>query len=317
MGFFKSLFTGKGDHEADADAKAAHKKFEILKYDGMRAQRMGRTDYAIQCFSQALPLQSDFETMSYLARAYVQSGKLEEARAQLEQMVHLEPTHTESFLTLAHICFMQEDYEAMAKAAQQAIAIEAGNATAHFLLGKADYGMGNELMCVAHLTQAITLSEDFIEARLLRAEALLKMGQLTEAQEDIEAVLAAEADNEGALWLKGTMKEMEEKQEEAEQIYLHLIELNPFYEQAYLSLGKLYINRKSLEKAVALFDEAIEVNPNFAAAYHERGRAKLLLGDKDGATEDMKKGLELNPKEAEALNGQFDNLTRQTDILGL
>ena len=84
MSFFKSLFTGKGDHEADADAKAAHKKFEILKYDGMRAQRMGRTDYAIQCFSQALALQSDFETMSYLARAYVQSGKLEEARAQLD-----------------------------------------------------------------------------------------------------------------------------------------------------------------------------------------------------------------------------------------
>lgn len=40
------------------------------------------------------------------------------------------------FLTLANVCFIQEDYQAMEEAANKAIAIEEGNAVAHYLLGK-------------------------------------------------------------------------------------------------------------------------------------------------------------------------------------
>ena len=96
-----------------------------------------------------------------------------------------------------------------------------------------------------------------------------------------------------------------------------MIALNPFNEQAYLALGTLYIQQKALDKAITLFDEAIEMNPQFAAAYRERGRVKLLQDDKEGATEDMKKALELHPQEAEAVNGEFHSMPRQTDILGL
>ena len=54
MGFFKSFFSGKSDSPANEKQKNEQKNFEIFKYDGMRAQRMGRTDYAIKCFTEAL-----------------------------------------------------------------------------------------------------------------------------------------------------------------------------------------------------------------------------------------------------------------------
>ena len=208
----------------------------------------------------------------------------------------------------------------MAEAAQKVIAIEAGNATAHYLLAKADDGMNNPLMSIAHLTQAIVLKDDYIEARLLRAEALLKMGQLHEADEDIQMVLQSDAENESALLLRGRAKQMEGNDTAAEEDYLHLIALNPFNEQAYLALGALYINAKAYDKAIALFNEAIEVNPQFANAYHERGRAKLLSGDKEGAAADMKNALELNPLEVERLNGAFSNQEQESpriNILGI
>lgn len=317
MGFLKSFFTGKSEQAADEQQKSSKKNFEIFKYDGMRAQRMGRIDYAVKCFGEALALNDDFETRGYLAQAYIQCGKLEEAHRELERMTEAEPNHVATYLTLANVCYMQEDYEAMARAARKVIEIEQGNAMAHYLLAKADDGQGNPLMCVAHLTQAIVLKDDFTEARLLRAEALLKMGQLDEATEDIQAVLAGDEENESALLLRGQLAEARGEGHAAEEDYLHIIALNPFNEQAYLALGKHYIASKSLDKAIDLFDEAVELNPNFAAAYHERGRAKLLNGDKEGATEDMKKGLELNPSEIESYNGQFNNQPRQTDILGL
>lgn len=320
MGFFKSFFSGKADNPEEEKQKNNQKNFEIFKYDGMRAQRMGRTDYAIKCFTEALALQEDFETMGYLAQVYVQTNQLDEARKLLQRMTEKEPGHTATYLALANVCYMQEDYPAMAEAARKAIGVEEGNAMAHYLLGKADDGQGDGIMCIAHLTRAIVLKDDFTEARLLRAEALTKMQQFKEAAEDIDAILAQNPDDESALLLRGKIKEATGQTEAAEADYRHVTELNPFNEQAFLCLGKLYIAQKKLTEAIALFDEAIDLNPNCIQAYHERGRAKLLNGDKEGATEDMKKELELDPKETQNLNGEFNNLQpggRKTDILGL
>lgn len=313
--FFKSFFSGKSESPESEKQKTAKKNFEIFKYDGLRAQRMGRPDYAIKCFTEALAIEEDFETLSYLSQLYIQLAELDKAHETLNRMVELEPTLSSTYLTIAHLDYMQEDYPGMEAAAKKAIELEEGNAAAHYLLGKAKMGMNDDLMSVAHLTKAITLKEDYIEARLLRAEALLKMNQLNEAAEDIEAILAQNPDEEAAVLLHGKLKEAQGDAEAAEADYQSIIDINPFNEQAYLNLGQLFITQKKLPEAICLFDEAIELTPNFAAAYHERGRAKLLNGDKDGSIEDMKKALELNPKEGENLNGQFNNLGPKPETL--
>lgn len=319
MGFFKSFFAGKQEKPENEKQKNVQKNFEIFKYDGMRAQRMGRLDYAIKCFKEALALQEDFETMGYLSQVYMQTNALDEARQLLERMAKLEPEYVSTYLALANVCYQLEEYQAMADSAQKAIEIETGNAMAHYLLGRAKQSMNDGIMSIAHLTKAIMLDDDFIEARLLRAEALFQMRQYSEAMEDIDAILTQHADDESALLLRGKIKEAIGDATAAETDYVHVTELNPFNEQAFLYLGQLYIEQKKLPEAIALFDEAIELNPNFAQAYHERGRAKLLNGDKDGSVEDMKKGLELNPKEIQGFNGQFGNPVggTQTNVLGL
>lgn len=313
--FLKSLFSGKSEAPETEKQKNDQKNFEIFKYDGLRAQRMGRPDYAVKCFTEALAIQEDFETMGYLCQLYIQLVETSKARELLEKMVVMEPHVTNTFLTLANVCHIQEDYQGMEEAANKAIAIEEGNAVAHFLLGKARKGQEDELMTVAHLTKAITLKEDFIEARLMRAEALLKMKQYAETMEDIDAALAQNPEEETAILLRGKVKEANGQEEEAEADYRLITEINPFNEQAYLYLGQLFINQKKLAEAIELFDEAIELNPNFAEAYKERGRAKLQNGDKDGSVEDLKKSLELSPKDEASLNGQFKNLGDKPETL--
>lgn len=167
--FFKSFFSGKSETPESEKQKNDQKNFEIFKYDGLRAQRMGRPDYAIKCFTEALAIEEDFETMGYLSQLYIPMGETEKARELLEKMAVMEPHVTSTFLTLANVCYIQEDYKAMEEAAGKAIAIEEGNAVAHFLLGKARKGQDDEIMTIAHLTKAITLKDDFIEARLMRA----------------------------------------------------------------------------------------------------------------------------------------------------
>ncbi len=316
MGFLKSLFsTGKQNNTEDNNQKNTQKNFEIFKYDGMRAQRIGQIDYAIKCFKEALNLQKDFETMNYLSQTYIQKGELEPARELLQQMLETDPEHIDTYLVLANVCFVQEDYQAMVENARKAIELNKENATAYYLEGKAEHKLDNDLMSIAGLTKAIALKSNYTEALLLRAEILLKLKQYQEASEDIKAILQENAEDENALLLQGELEEATGKEDEAEKNYLSVTELNPFNEQAYLHLGQLYIGQKKLAEAIELFNEAIDLNPNFAQAYHERGRAKLLNGDKEGSVEDMKKSLELNPKENENLTGKFENMGSKPETI--
>ena len=65
--FFKSLFSSsKVATPEEEKSKNDQKNFDILKYDGVRAQKIGQVAYAIKCFTEALKMQEDFETMTYL-----------------------------------------------------------------------------------------------------------------------------------------------------------------------------------------------------------------------------------------------------------
>ena len=54
MGLFKSLFGGNNIPETEKE-KNDKKNFEILKYDGIRAQRMGKLPYALNVLKRQLP----------------------------------------------------------------------------------------------------------------------------------------------------------------------------------------------------------------------------------------------------------------------
>ena len=53
--FFKSFFSGKSETPESEKQKNDQKNFEIFKYDGLRAQRMGRPDYTFKWEKQPKP----------------------------------------------------------------------------------------------------------------------------------------------------------------------------------------------------------------------------------------------------------------------
>lgn len=311
MGLFKSLFGGNNTPETEKE-KNNKKNFEILKYDGIRAQRMGKLPYAIKCFEEAVAIEDEMETLSLLTTAYTQANRLDDARITLDRMAVKDPEQVNTFLSLAGICYMQEDYEGMNEACQKALALDSKNPLTFYLAAKAAVGMKDEITAIAMLTKAVVIKEDYTEAYQLRAEVLWGMKQAKDAAEDIEKLLSLDPNDEQALLLKGEILAATEEQEQAQEYFNQVLSLNPFNEKAYLLLGELHLSCKDLDKAIAIYDEAIEINPNFAKAYHERGRIKLLSGDKDGSVEDMKKAIELAPESEANINGEYNNYDNMT-----
>lgn len=306
MGLFKSLFGGNSNSETEKE-KNNKKNFEILKYDGIRAQRMGKLTYAIKCFEEAAAINDEPETLGLLATAYTQANRLDDARTTLNRIVGKDPEQTDTLLSLAGICYMQEDYEGMNDACRKALALDNKNPLAFYLTAKAAIGMKDEIGAIAMLTKAIVLKEDYAEAYQLRAEVLWNMKQAKDAAEDIQILLTLNPDDEQALLLKGEILAATGEPNQAQECFNQVLTLNPFNEKAYLLLGELYLTNKDLDKALAVYEEAIEINPSFARAYHERGRIKLLKGDKNGSVEDMKKAIELAPESEANISGQYNN----------
>lgn len=286
MGFFKNLFGGNAESEAEKQEKQTQKEFEILKYDGIRAHRLRRIDYARKCFEEALKLKADFETLGHLSELLIETGDLQGALVPLHRMAKVEPTIAPTFITLANVYFMLEDYPHMAEYAQQAIDIEADNARAYYLKGKAEHGMGHEDEAVELLTKAIDLEGTYAEALLLRGQILLSQAKLAEALQDAETVVNGEAEVESGLLLRGAIKEVDNRHEEAEADYRQVLELDPFNQQAYTFIGKLYLKQQRYEEAITAMDDAIEMSPVFAEAYALRAEAKQLTGDAEGANKD-------------------------------
>ena len=68
MGIFSSLFGGSKKTEEE-------KNFDILKYDGIRAMRIGKLTYALKCFEEATAIQEDLETMNHQANCYIRVNR--------------------------------------------------------------------------------------------------------------------------------------------------------------------------------------------------------------------------------------------------
>jgi tetratricopeptide (TPR) repeat protein len=315
--FLKSLFVSEEVNPEEAQKKEEDKKFELFKYDGIRAQNMGQLDFAVKCYRGALDIREDEEVLEHMGQALSVLGRLDEAFDAYSKLAEFYPDKVTHFLALSNVCFLLDKYDDMLAAAQKAIDVDGENPGAYYLHGRANGALKNEVMAVADYTKAISLREDYTEAMLMRADVLISMGQLEDAGKDLDAILAQNDSDEDALRLKGKMLESLGKAEEAETVYKNLIETDPFNQQAYLSLGKLYITQEKIDEAISLFSDAIDLNPNFAEAYKERGRAKLLKGDEAGSLEDGKKAVELNPKEAD-VSGQFENKENKSiNILGI
>lgn len=271
MGFWKSFFGGEPDSPEEEKKNAEAKNFDLLKYDGVKALRLHRTDYAIRCFREALRLRDDAETRDYLQQALTADGQLTEALAELRHILDMQPGNTAVMLQAAHVAFMLEDYAQMAALCQQALDTTPDSAAAHFQMAQAMLGQGDNVTAIAHLTKAIALNEQRGEARLLRAQTLMRMGELKGAREDTDWLLNHTDDHEDVLLMAARLATAEGKKEEAITIYNKVEELNPF---------QLDVLR-------------------------ERGRLKMDMGDKQGAEQDMRHLLELNPGELDGANGEY------------
>ena len=264
MGFFKSLFTGKEETEEEKQEQQKQNQFDVFKYDGIQAQRIGKIDYALECFRRALDLQDDTETRVIYANALIAKDDLEAGAAQLEKVREKDPENIDVLLTLADLYFQLEQYEQMETLCNAALQVDDKVAATHYLLAKMYKAKGDMINAVAQCTLAITKQQDapYADAYYLRAQLLMEMQQYTDAQADVDVILQLDEENDEYLMLKGECCEALQKSEEAKECYLKVKELNPYITKAYIRLGAILMAEGKKEEAAKIVEEGLQLAPD-------------------------------------------------------
>ena len=225
------LMGGKQLSPEEEKQQQEAKKFDLLKYDGVKAMKMNQMDYAVRCFTEALKMQDDLEIHDYLSQALLRQSELDAAMDELRTLAEAEPENAQIQLRMAQVAYMLEDYNAMNAAAQRAIDIDGSDAHAHYLAAQARLGQQDVVGGIAMLTKTIALAEDFADAYLLRGKTLLAMGDTASADQDGQWLAEHVGDQEDALLLRAHIAEAKGETAEANALYEKIKEVNPFWLQ--------------------------------------------------------------------------------------
>jgi tetratricopeptide (TPR) repeat protein len=298
--FFSFLFSSRKNGERCTEAEKSEeinkedfKKFDILRFDGIRARQMQQFSYAVKCFTEALKIRKDIEVMSFLTSSLVMMNELDKALDVLNEMLELEENNTTFLLNRANLLLQSDKKAEAVQDCLRIIETEPDNHSACFLLAKAEYGLGNRDKSIEAVSKAIETKGNFTDAYLLRAEIHFSSGEEGKALEDLEQVIRLAPREETAYLLRGRVREQMGELFLAGEDYSEALELNPFHKGGYLLAGKLLSKQKRYDEAIALLDEAIEHIEDFAEAYAERANAKKANGDEEGAAEDMQNFVKL------------------------
>src|SRR5215204_1827350 len=274
-----------------------------------------------------------------LAEAYERLGKLYSAQGNYQASVNafdssrtLRPSTTEGLIDLAIAHFHVGQYTKGIEPLQRVLAADARNATAHHMLGKTYFMLGEFEKATSELHQTLKLTPADYDAEYTLGLSFLKRKDVTKAKQLYER-MAERLGNRPALRVligrayreTGFLAESIEEFKKAIALdpnfprvhyYLGLtylykdgaaripdameefrVELNANPEEYFANfyLGILYIMERKWEPAISLLENAVRKQPNNPDPYFHLGQAYQGAGRHKDAIEVLQKTIDLNP----------------------
>jgi len=151
--------------------------------------------------------------------------------------------------------------------------------------------------------QAIELDPDFVlawvglaDSYVLRLEQYFERNQVPDIEAAIEQALELDPNNGEANVSLGTLRRLEEADEESEAAYKRALQLNPGYADAWHRYGSMLLELRRYDEALSMLQRAAELDPLSPAINVDIGAALEANGDFDAALNQYRAITESDPE---------------------
>jgi protein O-mannosyl-transferase len=270
--------------------------------------RPGRLDEAAAQFEEAVRLDPAYaDARTNLGNALDSLGRPREAIAQYEEALRLEPGLAEAHYNLGRVLqTLPGRLNDSIGQYREALRLEPDYAEAHFGLGSALEGLPGRLdEAVAQLGEALQLRPDYAQAHDNLGVALSAMpGRSADAISHFREALKLKPDYAEAHFNLGfALETLPGRLDEAVGHYEEAVRLRPGYVDARANLANALNSQGRTREAIAQYEEAARLRPDDARI--RVGLAVALLkvpGDEAEAAAQLREALRLQP-ENEAARG--------------
>jgi tetratricopeptide (TPR) repeat protein len=222
----------------------------------------GEYDEAIAEFQAAIELEpNNPDAHRNLGTAYGEQGKWEEAAAAYEKAIELDPDFGEAYGDLVWPYVELGRLQEAIAAGEKGIELAPNYAMAYNNLGVVYGAQGDLDRAVTLLRQAIQVDPDCADAHYNLGFAYESLGQAEEAIAEYQEAIRADAD----------------------------------YTNAYENLGSVYARLGQLDEAIAWWKKTLEIEPDRASTHQNLGMAYAEQGKAEEAIVEFETYLQLQP----------------------
>jgi tetratricopeptide (TPR) repeat protein len=227
--------------------------------------------------------------------AYVEQGKRDEAIAEFQKAIELEPDNADAYRNLGTVYVEQGKYEESVAAYEKAIELAPDFGEAYGDLAGVYTYLGRLEEAVAAGKKAIELAPDYATAHNNLGFAYAEKGMLDEAVAEFQEAIRLDPEDPLPHVNLGLVYRNQGKLDEAIAEYEEAIKLDPDDAEKYNSLAIVYYTQGKTDEAIATWKKAIEIDPTNANSHKNLGIAYADEGLVDEAIAAFEKYLELRP----------------------
>lgn len=282
---FRSLFKGSSTNDKSAQTeeqntelatKAASDRDNILradtlKFDAIRAMKINEFDFAIEALLKSLELRPEFEARYYLADVYNRVGNTIAALEHMNLLLEEEPDHIPTLLNRAKLRLAQKEAQLALgdlEHAQTLASEDEEKALLYYVEAQCYEALDSNEKALEAVNKTLLIDGDLrMPALLLRTQLHYDGRRFDEAELDVQKGRADYPEEESFLIWQGKIFAQREGWEQAEQCFNQVLDLNPFSEEAHLSIAKMLIRKNEEQKAEAYLRESLEELPSSVALH--------------------------------------------------
>jgi superkiller protein 3 len=273
---------------------------------GILLMRMGKLDEAVEQLKAAASSGGNdarARASVVLGRAYLKSGKGEEAQRTFDRAIEWAPAVAEVRLGIgrAYLSTGSKVHRGEAlRVLQQAAEIAPDLPQPHSLLARAHALAGDKAAAKREYELTLQIDPGYAYARRHLIRLALDEQDLPRARLHADLLLQTE-DTAEHHFLAGMVAADSDRVEEARKHYGSAIEkAGGRYPEALFNLGLLAKNQKQYDEAVAQYKKALEQKPDYIEAANNMGLALAEMGNVSDAVAAYKRAISIDGKYAAA-----------------
>lgn len=267
---------------------------EELYAEAVKELEKGNANGAIVLLKNAVEKdQNYFDARYRLAKAYMETGKFEQAEKELQKALRQNPSRPEIRIDLAKIYLATQKPDMAISEAQVFLKSHPASSEALEVLAVSHIRKNMLPEAEKYLKEALQEEPGRSSAKLELARLYLLSGRESEGNGILNEIIQSNPKNTGAYYLLASYAATKGNDIKAQEYYQKIYEINPADINAAFRVGLMYLGKGELEKAHGIAGELIGKFPRSPEGRRLKGMYLYAKKDYDQAITELQSSLKI------------------------